>query len=186
MAIWVPFVFLPDCRNFSRNTFQESGAMFGKTNQLLQEAKATIRQQQDQIDKHKRQYEKQQDYIGGLYDVIGDMSRQLGATLKKENLERLQNHPHLEDNSNFFLDLHTLFGSRIKKGANVTCYFGKDLVDIKRKFQDRDFKNSTLIHLTERFSIDDLRRIFKDWMWKKPLVEGLEAIKKEKYLNSMS
>lgn len=159
--------------------------MFGKKNQLLQEAEATIRQQQDVIDKYKRQYENQQGYIEGLYDVIGDMSRQLGLALQKENLERLQNNPYLEDNSNFFLDLHTLFSSRIKKGANVTCFFGKDLVDVKRKFQDRDFKNSMMIHLTERFSIDDLRRIFKDWMWKKPLVEGLKAIRKERDLDSI-
>jgi hypothetical protein len=158
--------------------------MFGKKNQLLQDAEATIRQQQDLIDKYKRQYEKQQGYIEGLYDVIGDMSRQMGAALKKENLERLQDNPYLEDNSNFFLDLHMLFGSKIKKGSNVTCYFGKDLVEIKRKFQDRDFKDSTLIHLTERFSIDDLRRIFKEWMWKKPLMEGLRAIRKEKELDS--
>jgi hypothetical protein len=157
--------------------------MFGKNKQLLQEAEATIRQQQDLIDKYKRQYEKQQGYIEGLYDVIGDMSRQLGAALQKENLERLQSNPYLEDNSNFFLDLHLLFSSRIKKGSNVTCYFGKDLVEIKRKFQDRDFKNSMLIYLTERFSIDDLRRIFKDWMWKKPLVEGLKAVRKERDLD---
>lgn len=158
--------------------------MFGKKNQLLQDAEATIRQQQDLIDKYKRQYEKQQSYIEGLYDVIGDMSRQLGAALQEENLERLKSNPFLEDNSNFFLDLHTLFSSRIKKGSNVTCYFGKDLVDIKRKFQDRDLKNSELIHLTERFSIEDLRRLFKDWMWKKPLVDGLKAIRKERDLDS--
>jgi hypothetical protein len=157
--------------------------MFGKKNQLLQEAETTIRQQQDLIDKYKRHYEKQQGYIEGLYDVIGDMSRQLGAALQKENLERLQNNPYLEDNSNFFLDLHLLFSSRIQKGSNVTCYFGKDLVDIKRKFQDRDFKNSSIIHLTERFSLDDLRKIFKEWMWKKPLVEGLHAIRKERDLD---
>jgi len=150
---------------------------------LLQEAEATSRQQQEQLDKYKRHYEKQQGYIEGLYDVIGDMSRQLGAALQKENLDRLQNNPYLEDNSNFFLDLHTLFSSRIKKGSNVTCYFGKDLVEIKRKFQDRDFKDSALIHLTERFSIDDLRRLFKDWMWKKPLLEGLKAIRNEKNLD---
>lgn len=157
--------------------------MFGKKNQQLQEAEATIRQQQDLIDKYKRDYEKQQGYIEGLYDVIGDLSRQLGAALQKENLERLQSNPYLEDNSNFLLDLHTLFSSKIKKGSNVTCYFGKDLVEIKRKFQDRDFKNSTLIHLTERFTIDDLRRIVKDWMWRKPLVEGLKAIRQEKGLD---
>ena len=157
--------------------------MFGKKNQLLQEAEATIRQQQELIDKYKRQYEKQQVYIEGLYDVIGDMSRQLGAALQKENLERLQNNPYLEDNSNFFLDLYTLFSSRIKKGSNVTCYFGKDLVELKRKFQDRDFKNSALIHLTERFTIEDLRRIMKDWMWKRPLADGLKAIRKERELD---
>lgn len=157
--------------------------MFGKTNQLLQEAETTIRQQQDLIDKYKRQHEKQQEYIEGLYDVIGDMARQLGAALQKENLARLQQNPFLEDNSNFFLDLYTLFSSKVKKGANVTCYFGKDLVELKRKFQDRDFKNSTLIHLTERLSIDDLRRIFKEVMWKKPLLEGLSALRKEKSLD---
>jgi len=113
------------------------------------------------------------------------MSRQLGAALQQENLERLQKNPYLEDNSNFFLDLHLLFSSKIKKGSNVTCYFGKDLVEIKRKFQDRDFKNSELIHLTERFSIDDLRKIFKEWMWKKPLADGLKAVRKEKDLDSI-
>ncbi len=158
--------------------------MFGKKNQLLQDAEATIRQQQDLIDKYKRQYEKQQDYIEGLYNVIGDLSRQLGSVLQNENLERLQNNPYLEDNSNFFLDLYTLFSSKVKKGSNVTCYFGKDLVELRRKFQDRDFKNSTLIHLTERFSIDDLRTIFKEWMWKKPLAEGLNAVRKERELDS--
>jgi len=157
--------------------------MFGKTSQLLQEAEATIRQQQDLIDKYKRQHEKQQEYIEGLYDVIGDMARQLGATLQKENLARLQQNPFLEDNSNFFLDLYTLFSSKVKKGSNVTCYFGKDLVELKRKFQDRDFKDSTLIHLTERLAIDDLRRIFREVMWKKPLLEGLNALRREKSLD---
>jgi len=156
--------------------------MFGK-NARLEEAEATIRQQQDLIDKYKRQYEKQQGYIDGLYDVIGDISRQLGAALQTENLERLQNNPYLEDNSSFFLDLHTLFSSKIKKGSNVTCYFGKDLVELKRKFQDRDFKNSSLIHLTERLSIEDLSIIIKDWMWKKPLVEGLNAVRKDRALD---
>ena len=158
--------------------------MFGKKAQMIEEAEATIKQLQDQLDKLKRSHEKQQEYIEGLYDVIGDMSRQLGAALQKENLERLQTNPYLEDNSNFFLDLHMLFSSKIKKGSNVTCYFGKELIEIKRKFQDRDFKNSELIHLTERFSIDDLRRVFKEWMWKKPLVEGLKAIRKEKGLDT--
>jgi len=150
--------------------------MFGKTDQLLHEAEATIRQQQ-------RQYEKQQEHIEELYDVIGDMARQLGFALQKENLERLQHNPFLEENSNFFLDLYTLFSSRVKKGSNVTCYFGKDLIELKRKFQDRDFKNSTLIELTERMSIDDLRRILKEFMWKKPLIEGLRALREEKSLD---
>jgi hypothetical protein len=149
--------------------------MFGKTDQLLHEAEATIRQQQ-------RQYEKQQEHIEELYDVIGDLARQLGSALQKENLERLQHNPFLEENSNFFLDLSSLFSSRVKKGPNVTCYFGKDLIELKRKFQDRDFKNSTLIHRTERMSIEDLRRIFKEFMWKKPLLEGLNTLRKEKSL----
>ena len=159
--------------------------MFGKK-ALLQEAEITIKQQQEQLDRYKRQYEKQQDYIEGLYDVIGDLSRQLGSVLKKDNLERLQSNPFLEDNSNFLLDLHTLFSSKIKKGQNVTCYFGKELSEINRKFQERDFKNGKLVHLTERFTLDDLRKLFKDWMWKKPLEEGLLAIRKERELDSNS
>ena len=158
--------------------------MFGKKAQLLEDAEATIKQLQEQLDRYKRHYEKQQDYIEGLYDVVGDMSRQLGSALKKENMERLQNNPYLEDNSNFFLDLHTLFSSKIKKGQNVTCYFGKELAEINRKFQERDFKNGRLIHLTERFTLDDLRKLFKEWMWKKPLEEGLVAIRKERDLDS--
>jgi len=158
--------------------------MFGKKAQLLEDAEATIKQLQEQLDRYKRHYEKQQDYIEGLYDVVGDMSRQLGSALKKENMERLQNNPYLEDNSNFFLDLHTLFSSKIKKGQNVTCYFGKELAEINRKFQERDFKNGRLVHLTERFTLDDLRKLFKEWMWKKPLEEGLVAIRKERDLDS--
>jgi len=158
--------------------------MFGKKAQL-QEADTTIRQLQEQLDKYKRHYEKQQDYIEGLYDVIGDLSRQLGSVLQKENLERLQNNPYLEDNSSFLLDLHALFSNKIKKGLNVTCYFGKDLTEIRRKFQDRDFRNSRLIHLTERFTLDDLRRLFKEWMWKKPLEEGLTAIRKDRELDTV-
>lgn len=158
--------------------------MFGKKAQLLEEAETTIQQLQDQLDKYKRHYEKQQDYIEGLYDVIGDLSRQLGSVLQKENLERLQSNPYLEDNSSFFLDLHALFSSKIKKGQNVTCYFGKDLLEINRKFQDRDFKNSKLTLLTERFTLDDLRKLFKEWMWKKPLETGLLAIRKERDLDS--
>ena len=158
--------------------------MFGKKAQLLEEAETTIKQLQDQLDKYKRHYEKQQDYIEELYDVIGDLSRQLGSVLQKENLERLQSNPYLEDNSSFFLDLHALFSSKIKKGQNVTCYFGKDLLEINRKFQDRDFKNSKLTLLTERFTLDDLRKLFKEWMWKKPLETGLLAIRKERDLDS--
>ncbi|MBK5274355.1 MAG: hypothetical protein JJE30_04815 [Desulfuromonadales bacterium] len=160
--------------------------MFGKKKQiLLQDAEATIQQQQELIDKYKRQYEKQQVYIAGLYDVIGDLSRQLGSVLKKENLERLQSNTYLEDNSNFFIDLYILFSSRIKKGSNVTCYFGKDLAEIKRKFQDRDFKDSTQVHLTERFTIDDLSKLFKEVMWKTPLKDGLKAIRKEMDLDTI-
>lgn len=157
--------------------------MFGNKAKL-DEAAVTIRQQQELIDKYKRDYEKQQGYIEGLYDVIGDLTRQMGSILQKENLERVQNNPYLEENSDFFLDLHTLFSSKIKRGSNVTCFFGKDLVEIRRKFQDRDFKNSSLIHLTERFTVDDLRKILKDWMWKKPLAEGLNAVRKERDLDS--
>lgn len=158
--------------------------IFGKKNQLLDDAEATIKQQQDVIDRYKRHYEKQQDYIEGLYDVIGDLSRQLGSVLNPDNLERLQSNPHLEDNSNFLLDLSALFSSKIKKGQNVTCYFGKELAEIKRKFQDRDFRNSELIHLTERFTLDDLRNLLKNQMWKKPLKDGLEAIRRERELDS--
>lgn len=164
--------------------FQEILVMFGKKAQLLQDAETTIKQQQDQLDKYKRHYDKQQEYIDGLYDVIGDLSRQLGAVLKKENLERLQNSSYLEDNSNFFLDLHALFSSKIKKGQNVTCYFGKELAEIKRKFQDRDFKNSKLILLTERFTLDDLRKLFKECLWKKTLEDGLLTIRREKGLDN--
>lgn len=159
--------------------------MFGKKAQL-EEAEATIRQLNEQLDKYKRQYEKQQGYIEGLYDVIGDLSRQLGAVLQKENLERLRNNPYLEENSNFMLDLHALFSSKVKKGSNVTCYFGKDLLEIKRKFQDRDFRDSATIHLTERFTVEDLRRVFKECMWKRPLAEGIKAIRKEKGLDQLS
>lgn len=157
--------------------------MFGKKAELLQEAETTIQQLQDKLDRYKRHYENQQEYIEKLYDVIGDMSRQLGSALQKDNLVRLQINPYLEENSNFFLDLYTLFSSKVKKGQNITCYFGKDLVDITRKFQERDFKDGKLALLTERFMLDDLRKLFKDWMWKKPLKEGLLAIRKERDLD---
>jgi hypothetical protein len=157
---------------------------FGKKTQQLDDADATIKQQLDLIERYKRNYEKQQGYIEELYDLVGDLSRQLGTALNKDNIERLQNHPYLDQNSEFFMDLHALFSSRIKKGQNVTCYFGKDLGEIKRKFQDRDFKNSDLIHLTERFTLNDLRMLIKNWMWKKPLVDGLQAIRIERDLDS--
>jgi hypothetical protein len=158
--------------------------LFGKKNQQLSEAEETISQLRDVIERQKRGYEKQQDYIEGLYDLIGDLSRQLGSVLVSENLERLQKNPHLADNSNFLLDLSALFSSKIKKGKNVTCYFGKELAEIKRKFQDRDFKNSELILLTERFTPDDLRNLLKNHIWKKSLKEGLMTIRKERQLDS--
>lgn len=171
-------------RTFLCNPYKEIFTMFGNKGQLLQEAEIKIKQQQEQLDRVTRHYEKQQQYIEELYDVISDLTRQLGSVLQKENLERLQSNPYLEDNSNFFLDLHILFSSTIKKGQNVTCYFGKDLVDIKRKFQERDFKNGRLALLTERFTLNDLRKLLKAWMWKKPLEEGLMAIRKERDLDS--
>ena len=159
--------------------------MFGMKNQQVQNAEENIRQLQEQVEKLKRHYDKQQDYIEGLYDVISDLTRQLGSALKPENMERLQHNPHLEDNSNFFLDLHALFSSRIKKGTNVTCFFGKDLPEIRRKFQDRDFKNHELAHMTERLTIQDLSTLLRDWMWKKPLAEGLRSIRKDKALDQL-
>jgi hypothetical protein len=155
--------------------------MFGKKNaMLLEEAEARLKQQQDKLDWYQRHYEKQQVYIEELYDVVGDLSRQLGMVLKSENMERLQNSPFLDDNSNFFLDLHLLFSSRLKKGKNVTCYYGKDLEEIQRKFQDRDFKNSKIIHLTERLSLDNLRTLFKEGLWRKSVEESLLSIRSEK------
>jgi hypothetical protein len=170
-----------------RNTWlhQEATTMFfDNKKQLLADAEATIKQQQDVIERYKRHYDKQQNYIEGLYDVVGDLARQLGSVLDVDNLERLKSNPHLKDNSNFFLDLSVLFNSKIKKGQNVTCYFGKELADIRRKFQDRDFKDSELIHLTERFTLDDLRNLFKNHMWKKSLKDGLETIRRERKLDS--
>ena len=158
--------------------------LFGKKNQLLSDAEETIKQLRDVIERQQRNYEKQQDYIEGLYDLIGDLARQLGSVLNPENLERLQKNPHLEDNGNFLLDVSALFSSKIKKGKNVTCYFGKELADIKRKFQDRDFKNSELIHLSERFTLDDLRNLLKNQMWKKTLKDGLLTIRRERELDS--
>ncbi len=155
--------------------------MFGKKNALLlEEAEAKIKQQQDKLDWYQRHYEKQQVYIEELYDVVGDLSRQLGMVLKSENMERLQKSPFLEDNSNFFLDLYLLFSSRFKKGKNVTCYFGKELEELQRKFQDRDFKNSRNIYLTERLTLDNLRILFKDGLWRKSVEDSLLSIRSER------
>ncbi len=155
--------------------------MFGKKNaMLLEDAEARLKQQQDKLDWYQRHYEKQQVYIEELYDVVGDLSRQLGMVLKSENMERLQNSPFLEENSNFFLDLHLLFSSRLKKGKNVTCYYGKELEELQRKFQDRDFKNSKIIYLTERLSLGNLRTLFKDGLWRKSVEESLLSIRSEK------
>lgn len=155
--------------------------MFGKKNALLlEQAEAKIRQQQEKLDWYQRHYEKQQVYIEELYDVVGDFSRQLGMVLKSENMDRLQKSSFLEDNSNFFLDLYMLFSTRFKKGRNVSCYFGKNLEEMQRKFQDRDFKNSKNIHLTERLTLEDLRKLFKDGLWRKSVEDSLQAIRSEK------
>ncbi|GAC1471895.1 MAG: hypothetical protein PVSMB11_07560 [Desulfuromonadaceae bacterium] len=159
--------------------------MFGKKNAfLLEEAEAKIRLQQDKLDWYQRHYEKQQDYIEELYDVVGDLSRQLGIVLKSENMERLQKSTFLEDNSNFFLDLYLLFSTRFKKGRNVTCYYGKELEELQRKFQDRDFKNSRIIHLTERLTLGNLRTLFKDGLWRKSVEDSLQSIRSERKLGT--
>ncbi|MDD2899487.1 MAG: hypothetical protein PHI31_12335 [Desulfuromonadaceae bacterium] len=158
--------------------------MFGKKNAtLLEEAEAKIKQQQDKLDWYQRHYEKQQIYIEELYDVVGDLSRQLGMVLKSGNLERLQKNPFLEENSNFFIDLHLLFSTKIRKGKNISCYYGKELDELQRKFQDRDFKDSTSIHLTERLTLEDLRTLFKDGLWRKSVEESLHAIRCERNLD---
>ncbi len=157
--------------------------IFGKTNQQLEDAEARIKKLQEQLDWHERHYQKQQGYIEGLYDVIGDLCRQLGMVLNRDNYPRIQGHRNQTDNCNFFQDLAPLFHSRMNKNRNITCYFGKDLVEIRKKFQDRDFKDSSLIHLTERFSLEDLKRLLRDLMWKKPLKDGLAEIRAEKKLD---
>jgi hypothetical protein len=158
--------------------------MFGKKNALLLEgAEAKLKQQQDKLDWYQRHYEKQQVYIEELYDVVGDLSRQLGMVLKSENMERLQNNPFLEENSNFFLDLYMLFSSRFKKGKNVTCYYGRELEEIQRKFQDRDFKNSKNVHLTERLTLENLRTVIKDGLWRKTVEDSLQTIRNERRLD---
>lgn len=155
--------------------------MFGKKNALLLlAAEAKIKQQQDKLDWYQRHYEKQQGYIEELYDVAGDLSRQLGMVLKSENMERIQTSPFLEDNSNFFLDLYLLFSTRFKKGRNVTCYYGKELEELQRKFEDRDFKNSKIIHLTERLSLGDLLTLLRVGLWRKSVEDSLQTIRSEK------
>jgi hypothetical protein len=76
-----------------------------------------------------------------------------------------------------------LFGAKFKKGKNAACYFGKDLEDIQRKFQDRDFKDSKNVHLTERFTLENLRRVFKDALWRKSIGDSLREIRAEKRLD---
>lgn len=159
--------------------------MFGKKNALLLvEAEARIKQQQDKLEWYQRHYEKQQVYIEELYDVVGDFSRQLGMVLNRENMERLQKSSFLEENSNFFLDLYLLFSTRFKKGKNVTCYYGKEIDELRRKFQDRDFKNSKNIHLTERLTLGNLRTLFKDGLWRKSVEDSLRAIRSERHIDS--
>jgi hypothetical protein len=155
--------------------------MFGKKNALLlEEAEAKIRQQQEKLDWYQRHYEKQQGYIEELYDLVGELTRQFGVMLQCENLERLVKHPFLQENSSLFLDLHLLFSTKLKKGKNVTCYFGKELEELKRRFQDRDFKNSANIHLTERLTIGELTTLLKERLWRKSVVESLQSIRSEK------
>ena len=157
--------------------------MFGNKNELLlREAEARIKQQQDKLDWYQRHYEKQQVYIEELYDVVGDFSRQLGMVLKSENMERLQKSTFLEENSAFFLDLYLLFSIRLKKGRNVTCYYGKALEELQRKFQDRDFKNCHNAYLTERLTLGDLRTLFKSALWRKSVEETLLELRKERKL----
>lgn len=157
--------------------------MFGKKNALLlEEAEAKIKQQQDKLDWYQRHYEKQQVYIEELYDVVGDLSRQLGMVLKSDNMERLQNSTYREETSSFFLDLYLLFSTRFKKGRNVTCYFGKQLEEMQRKFEDRDFKNSKVIHLTERLTLEDLRTLFREGLWRKSIADSLQSIRSGKKL----
>lgn len=157
--------------------------IFGKKE--LEEAHARNKKLSEQLEWHERHYQKQQEYIEDLYDLIGDMSRQLGMVLNEVNYDRIRKHPNVDDCSNFFQDISQLFNTRIKKNRNVTCYFGKDLVEIRKKFEDRDFRDSSLIHLTERFSLYDLKRFIRELAWKKPLREGLEDIRRERNLDQV-
>jgi ribosome assembly protein YihI (activator of Der GTPase) len=160
--------------------------MFGKKNALLlEEAEAKIRRLQDKIDWHERHQDKEQLYIEELCDVIADLSRQLGMVLNSDNMERLKNHPNLQDNSNFFFDLNQLFRTRSQQGKNVTCYYGKELDELQRKFQDRDFKNSKIVHLTERLTLDNLHTLIREGLWNKSLEESLMAIRRERKLDTI-
>lgn len=156
--------------------------MFIKKKRLL-DAEETIRRLEEKLDWHERHYEKQQIYIEQLYDLIAEMSLQLGRVLKVENLPKLQANPYAEDNKDFFLDLSLLFATKLKKGHNVTCYFGKDLVEIRKKFQDRDFKNVKIAHMLERLSVQDLHIVLKEIMWKKSLDDGMSVLRKQKGLD---
>jgi hypothetical protein len=159
--------------------------MFGKKNALLlEEAESQLRLQQDKLDWYQRHYAKQQIYIEELQDVVGDLSRQLGMVLKSENMERLQKNTFLEDNSNFFLDLYLLFSTKFKKGKSVACYYGTELEELRRKFQDRDFKSSKVIHLTERLTLENLRTLLKDGLWRKPVEDSLRSIRSERRLDT--
>ncbi|MDD2539770.1 MAG: hypothetical protein PHH28_01850 [Desulfuromonadaceae bacterium] len=158
--------------------------MFGKKNAvLLEAAEAKIKQQQDKLDWYQRHYEKQQVYIEELYDVVAALSHQLGMVLKSENMEPLQKSPYLEDNSKFFLDLYVLFSMRSKKGKNVSCYFGKGREELQRKFEDRDFKNSKIVYLTERLTLENLLSLIKSGLWRKSIEESLKSIRKERELD---
>lgn len=158
--------------------------MFGKKKAgPLEDAEATIKQQLSKLEWYQRHYEKQQVYIEELYDVVGDLSRQLGIVLNKENIERLHKNPYLEENSNFFLDLHLLFSTKQRKGKNVSCFYGKERDELLRKFQSRDFKDSATIHLTERFTLSDLRTFIKDGLWRKPVKDSLQTIRNDRMLD---
>jgi hypothetical protein len=160
--------------------------MFGnKKTLLLEEAEAKIKLQQDKLDWYQRHYEKQQVYIEELYDVIGDLSNQLGMVLKSENMELLQKNLFLEGNSNFFLDLCLLFRTRLKKGKNVTCFYGKELEELQRKFQDREFKNSRIIKMTERLTLGNLRTLFRVGLWRKSVEDSLQSIRSERGLDTI-
>jgi hypothetical protein len=156
--------------------------MFGRKTRLLKEAQATITSQEEMLDWYQRHYVKQQGYIEGLYDVIGDLSVQLSLALGEERLK--QNSSNNARTSDFFSDLAILFSTKLKTKRNVKCYFGKPLPELKKRFHDRDFRNSSNIYLTERFSLDDLRRVFRELAANKPLEAVLTAIRESKKLDA--